>query len=261
MLQFFRRIRRKLIDEGNLKKYLIYAIGEILLIVLGIMIAIQLGNLNQNKNDASREQRILADLKGEIKSNLHSVDRIIFEKQNIISICSLFLETTGKEATWNDSRSFDSLLIKTIVSGWKFNPENGVLSELINSGKLDLIKNNKLRYLLTSIPGHISKLQYEDEMVINDLHHIYLPFLSNHYPIRNTMEFDAGIMSMEQKQLLKQISDTEFISSPDKLLQNPQFENNISIQLLWVNFSLNLYYPLKEMYNEALVLIDGELKK
>lgn len=260
MLQFFRRIRRKLIDEGNLKKYLVYAVGEIVLIVVGIMIAIQLGNLNQNKNDSFREQRILADLKGEIKSNLQSVDRIIYEKQNIISICSLFLETTGKEATWNHSHNFDSLLIKTIVSGWKFNPENGVLSELINSGKLDLIKNNNLRYLLTSIPGHISKLQYEDEMVINDLHNIYLPFLSKHYPIRNTIKFDAGIMSDEQRNLLQQISDTQFRSSPDSLLQNPQFENNINIQLLWVTFSLNLYYPLKEMYNEALILIESELK-
>ena len=259
MINFFRKIRQRLLTENKFSKYLIYAIGEILLIVLGIMIAIQLGNLNQNKNDSLREQRILADLKGEIKSNLNSVDRIIYEKQNIISICSLFLETTGKEAAWNDSHNFDSLLIKTIVSGWKFNPENGVLTEIINSGKLDLIKNKKLRYLLTSIPGHISKLQYEDEMVINDLHNIYLPFLSRNYPIRNTIKFDAGIMSEKQRNLFKQISDTQFSSSPEKLLQNPQFENNINIQLLWVYFSLNLYYPLKEMYNEALILIESEL--
>jgi hypothetical protein len=259
MLKFFRKIRHNLIDEGKLRRYLIYAIGEILLIVLGILIAIQLGNLNQNKNDSLREQRILADLRGEITSNLSSVDRIIYEKQNIISICSLFLEFTGKNAIWKNTNNFDSILIKTIVSGWKFNPDDGVLSELINSGKLDLIKNKELRYLLTSLPGHISKLQYEDEMVINDLHNTYLPFLSKNYPIRNTIKYDAGIMSDKQKNLLKQISESQFSSSPEKLLQNPEFENNINIQLLWVNFSLNLYHPLKEMYKEALMLIDGEL--
>jgi hypothetical protein len=261
MLKFFRGIRRNLIERGNLKRYLIYAVGEILLIVLGILIAIQLGNINQSKNEFLQEQRILQDLNGEIASNLSSVDQIIYEKQNIIAICSLFLESTGKNAVWTESQNFDSLLVKTIVSGWKFNPENGVLLELINSGKLDLIKNKKLRYLLTSIPGHISQLQYEDEMVVGDMHTIYLPFLSENYAIRNTIRYDAGIMSEEQRRLLRQISETEFNASPEELLQNPQFENNIGIQLLWVNFSLNLYHPLKEMYNEALHLIESELDK
>jgi len=261
MIKFFRKIRQKLLNDNNFSKYLLYAIGEILLIVLGIMIAIQLGNLNQNRKDSLREQRILVDLKNEVESNLNSIDRIIFEKQNIISICSKFLESTGKDTVWNQAQNFDSLLVKTIVSGWKFNPENAVLLELINSGKLDLIKSKELRYLLTSIPGHISKLQYEDEVVINDLHNIYIPFLSKNYSIRNTFRYDAGILSEKQRKLLNQIDLSQFNSSPEKLLQNPQFENNIAIQLLWVNFSLNLYYPLKEMYNEVLVLIRNQLEK
>ena len=245
-------------ESGSLRQYLLYAIGEIILIVVGIMIAIQLGNINQSKNESIREQRILEDLHSEMESNLISLERIIFEKQNLISICSLFLESTGTDARWDNSENFDSLLVKTVVSGWKFNPENGVLSELINSGKLDLIKNKKLRYLLTSIPGHISQLQYEDEMVINDLHTIYLPFLSRNYVIRNTLRYDAGVMSDQQRKRLRQISGSNFVSSPERLLQNPEFENNLNIQLLWVNFSLNLYYSLKERYKEVLALIQEE---
>ena len=66
MLKFFRRIRRKLIDEGNLKKYLIYAIGEILLVVIGILIALQINNWNegQKTNKAKHEKysAIILDL-------------------------------------------------------------------------------------------------------------------------------------------------------------------------------------------------------
>ena len=51
MLKFFRGIRRKLIDEENLKKYLIYGIGEILLVVIGILIALQINNWNQTNSD------------------------------------------------------------------------------------------------------------------------------------------------------------------------------------------------------------------
>jgi hypothetical protein len=46
MLKFFRRIRRKLLDEGSLRKYLVYAIGEITLVVIGILIALQINNWN-----------------------------------------------------------------------------------------------------------------------------------------------------------------------------------------------------------------------
>ena len=47
MIKFFRKIRRKILDEGSLKRYIIYAIGEIILVVIGILIAVQLNNWNQ----------------------------------------------------------------------------------------------------------------------------------------------------------------------------------------------------------------------
>ena len=49
MIKFFRKIRRRLIDEGSLKRYILYAIGEIILLVIGILIAMQLNNWNQNR--------------------------------------------------------------------------------------------------------------------------------------------------------------------------------------------------------------------
>jgi hypothetical protein len=47
MLKFFRGIRRKLLEDGSLGKYLIYAIGEILLIMIGIFLALELNNWNE----------------------------------------------------------------------------------------------------------------------------------------------------------------------------------------------------------------------
>ena len=59
MFKLFRRLRRKLIAEGNLKRYLIYAMGEILLVVIGILIAVQLNNLNQNNSDRNKIAKFL----------------------------------------------------------------------------------------------------------------------------------------------------------------------------------------------------------
>ncbi len=57
MLKFLRKIRQKLIDEGNLKRYLVYAIGEILLVMIGILLALQRSNWNQQNKDSKAEKK------------------------------------------------------------------------------------------------------------------------------------------------------------------------------------------------------------
>ena len=52
MLKFFRRIRRKLLEEASLKKYILYAVGEIFLVVIGILIALQINNWNEKLKNA-----------------------------------------------------------------------------------------------------------------------------------------------------------------------------------------------------------------
>jgi hypothetical protein len=63
MLKFFRTIRKKLIEQDNVRKYLIYAIGEILLVVIGILIALQINNWNQERNLQKEERHYLAALR------------------------------------------------------------------------------------------------------------------------------------------------------------------------------------------------------
>lgn len=62
MLKFFRKIRQQLIGEGQVKKYLFYAIGEILLVVLGILIALQINNWNEQNKNRQAENKALTDL-------------------------------------------------------------------------------------------------------------------------------------------------------------------------------------------------------
>ncbi len=66
MIKIFRKIRQRLLTEGNLKRYLIYAIGEILLVVIGILIALQINTWNEWRKDRIKEENILHDLVNEI---------------------------------------------------------------------------------------------------------------------------------------------------------------------------------------------------
>ena len=95
MLKFFRTIRKKLIEQDNVRKYLLYAIGEILLVVIGILIALQVNNWNEDR----KEQKIADELKLSIISDL---------TQDIASIDSLQINIQG------EIESYDSLQARLI---------------------------------------------------------------------------------------------------------------------------------------------------
>jgi len=95
MLKFFRKIRLKLIDEGNLKRYLIYAIGEIALIVIGILIALQINNWNNWKKERIKEREILIDLVENLEINVKTIESDIellrlFDRSSEIVLSSIY---------------------------------------------------------------------------------------------------------------------------------------------------------------------------
>ena len=70
MLKFFRRIRQKLINQGDLKRYLIYAIGEVILVMIGILLALQVNNWNLKKIDTTNKEKLLVWIKNELQVNI-----------------------------------------------------------------------------------------------------------------------------------------------------------------------------------------------
>ena len=65
MIRFFRKIRQDLLSDNKFSKYFIYAIGEIVLVMIGILLALQVNTWNKQKNDHKEEKQILTQLKAE----------------------------------------------------------------------------------------------------------------------------------------------------------------------------------------------------
>ena len=76
MIKFFRKIRERLLSENKFSKYLIYAIGEIILVVIGILIALQINNWNEKRQEANQEKITLSNLNDEFQDNLMDLDSI-----------------------------------------------------------------------------------------------------------------------------------------------------------------------------------------
>ena len=82
MIKFFRRIRQRLLTENKFSKYLIYAIGEIVLVVIGILIALQINNWNEYQKERKSEHLILSEIRDNLKYDLNDFESNITTLQN-----------------------------------------------------------------------------------------------------------------------------------------------------------------------------------
>ncbi len=249
MIKFFRTIRQRLLSENRFRKYAIYAIGEILLILIAVLIAIQLGNIDQKRKTLEEETQILRDLKEECETNVEGLKFVLSKKHEVIRNGKIILENTGPNATWTLDVSFDSLLIKTIVSGWVFKPKTGVLKNIINSGKLEMIRDPDLRKSIADLEADISTFQNEDEVVKKDLHELYIPLVTKLYPIRNMNRYPSASLTIDEM-LLDDTMPSEFDADPEDLLQNKEFESLLNVQLMWINYSIRHYNNVAGNYEE-----------
>ena len=152
MIKFFRQLRQRLLTEGKTGKYLKYAFGEILLVVIGILIALQVSNWNKKRIDSDSEKEALFDLNTEIKSNIKALEIIITEHEKSLvagkEIKSMIIDTNKLNSISNDS--LRSILI-VMNYNYTYDPKLGILNSIINSGKINLIQNKDIRYMLSSI--------------------------------------------------------------------------------------------------------------
>ena len=92
---FFRKIRQQLLNENKFSKYFLYAIGEILLVVIGILIALAINNQNAQRKEIEQEQIILKQLKEDYKANLAQLDNKIEMRHEIIAQSLEILEMSS----------------------------------------------------------------------------------------------------------------------------------------------------------------------
>lgn len=144
MIKFFRNIRLNTLNENKFGKYLTYAIGEIILVVIGILIALSINNWNQLKNNKIEEviilKNLIEDLKTDIVGYHESIDWLKSRQANVDSLLK-FIENQNLPV--NDAK----LTYWLITSGYilDYTPVYPTYTEIIGSGKLSLIESDEIK--------------------------------------------------------------------------------------------------------------------
>ena len=145
MLRFFRQIRQRLLTDNKFSKYLLYAIGEILLVVIGILIALQIDNWQKNKENILQEQMLLAGIKDDlIADTLQIVNRFEHSYNDFNRNIRLFDSIREVESQSLDVKYVDSIYARCIRNRNTFFPVVGTYKSIISNGLSGMIRNQNL---------------------------------------------------------------------------------------------------------------------
>ena len=251
MIKFFRKIRQNLLSEEKTGKYFKYAIGEIILVVIGILIALSINNWNENRKSRNSEKQYLLALKEEFSFNKDELKSIMNRNNLNFDYALKILDNTGPENPEITEEEFGSLLTNSLSIEIQFDPNQGVIDEIINSGKLAIFTNKELKFLLSSWSGILFRVRLQEKELLN-MRSRTIEMVRNKANLRKVLGAKLDVFEIKQ---------TKFGQGNLHLLKSVSFDGHIT-RVATMSSSLNTsYYPkLVEKIDEILVLINNEIK-
>jgi Family of unknown function (DUF6090) len=168
MAKLFNKIRHQLVSEkpstSRTANYLKYAIGEIVLVVLGILIALSINTWNEQRKMNLQEQEILEGFKTEFTTNFKQLEKVIKFQQKSDESANKIMTYFNKDVSDIPEAKFDSLQY-FIFNGWTFDPRKGLLNSVIASGQINLISNVELKNQLASFEDMVNDLEEESQSI------------------------------------------------------------------------------------------------
>ena len=247
MIKFFRRLRQSLLSENKVSKYFLYAIGEIILVVIGILFALQINNWNENRKLNSKSLNYLKRLKVDLDNVSKDVKNSLNWTEDRFNQAILVLNMLNSETLPNSKiKDFEGHL----KSYFKFQitmQNTTAYEEMLSSGDLSLIKNEWLR-------NEFANLSEERDFIM-EVNQI------NHAAYKTNME-------IMQKHIQYRIQNTDTDSTKvkvkydfDAMVKDNLFINQISNQAYTWYDILRMYKSHQIKVNVLKDSIKTELKR
>lgn len=202
MIKFFRKIRKKILSENKFSKYILYAIGEIILVVIGILLALEINEWNNNIEENQKEKYFLTELQKEFIRDSIQLEKYIF-LTNVKTIDGHIVESylKGKNIA-QDTIITNALLNGRLLIFKSFTP---TYDEIISTGQQNILKNDSLKELIKEFKDYLID---NEEFLLNECKEIKQKYNFHLYKY-----FDREILT----QLWKNIEASDKYISIDSL--------------------------------------------
>jgi hypothetical protein len=255
MIKFFRKIRQNLLSEGKTGKYFKYAIGEVVLVVIGILIALNINNWNEKQKDRVIEQDILVQLLEEYETNLKQLENKI-QLRNIIIKSSI--EVLGYiDSPININK--DSLIKK--IATLRYDPTfDPIQNDLISSGNIRLIQNKNLRKMLSNWSSDVVAVQEMERQWEKIRSETNIPYMIKLGIYRDIIDITTKEISLEHWLLDNiQKSDYELSVGKSKRINIEDILNDKDLESM-VGHAINFNNVTNLQSNALLIRINKIIK-
>ncbi len=234
-MKLFRKIRQTLIKEGNLKRYLLYALGEILLVMIGISLAFQVNNWNDNRTKKASELRYYENIREQIKDD----KGLILEQMELNNGFRVQFNYANEILESNDRSKMDTLglIARNLTQYTDFDRQGNIYETMVNSGEVKLLRNHQI------ING--LRLLEEKYLYINRMENIHYDAMMKYVvpSITPVLRFSNGT-----------------IVDPDEVYDF-KFQNLVLSLLQIMNEKDKVYHEALNEIEVITSLIDEELKR
>jgi len=245
MISFFRKIRQTLLAENKFGKYLLYAIGEIILVVIGILIALQINNWNQQRIEGEKEKVYLKNIKRDLQYQLNLIDlQLEFENKyldNIQPILDLFNQA---DEFVLDIKVLQNLSV--VTERKTFVRTDPTFTDLISSGNIDILKD----------------LDFKDKLIMyyQNVERVELIIQNNNIHLNDNV-FYSDIIKLAYLDTGNIEELTELIDISNSILQNNENKlwliNLINMRKKVVSSCIELMNEIKVQTQELLNLMNN----
>jgi len=239
MIKFFRKIRYNLMSENKTGKYLKYAIGEIALVMIGILLALQVNNWNEGRKALKLELNSLISLKQEFEYNKSLLSEGQKQRQKII----------GSNIEYDNLLYSGKFTYEDILKGPKLiwntsNPSFGVLNSLTSSGEINLIKPDSLKFKISNWKDYLIDF-LEDEKAISKKANEWKEILRTKFPGRKWGDYTQAEIKKIYLEEARQI----------------EYRKRFNEYMLVLDYVINYYPPVENELDNIINLINMRIEE
>jgi len=255
MVHFLRELRRDLFAGRGLRTYVAYAAGELLLIVVGIVIATQIGNWNTARQDREKELTYLANVRADLVENVTLMDRVLAERKEKIAAAERILtHFNGKPIENASAFNADSI---SIYNWERFYLGNNTFQELVSSGNFASLKNKEIKTQLLDIEALYVKMKSEED------HYRFDSETALYKPIYDVMDTEAMTADFAWHASGGREGRADAITAAtfEPLLRNRTIKNGFVMTIIEYGTMNEQMDEMRQRCQTLIAVIDTELKQ
>ena len=250
MLHFFRKMRKILIPENRFGRYFFYAVGEIVLVVIGILIALNINNWNTNNQETKELQNHLKNIQNNLQADIFSIEEVRTFRDSSGIFSQNYLRIAQKDIiTIVDFNSIQNSKYKVYFDNY-FKAHKSGFETLKNSGFWGKLSGTSLEMNINKYYYLVEKINEREESLNNTIENLEIVAFTNNYNFRmskilNNAKNEEAYFSTHQKEI------KELLNYPSMMSANFRNRNNLKL--------FRIYIEMEELANEIISEINNTI--